>query len=322
MEITEEALKSSLNELQDLEKSHKATGIGEPLKKSAETPAAADVGNSDKETDLYKAHYMKKMMDESDHDYDERMKKMGPYDDMKKMVGENDHDYDERMKKMGPYDHMNKNYEHPGMPPEHVQPSTGYHGEMKQMEGESDHSYEIRKKNMAAAGHSHMEKMNYSHASEESDLLKSFQEDGQLKKAIDVSDFLKSLVEKTTLHLSAVDGRLEKSFSHLLEIFDSQNEVITNLAEKYEGLQKSFNDVLAQPVGAPRSVGNGILPIGRGPGDLNKSQINNPVLLRKSILNKMSLAFEKGEIRDTEIIKFESTGEISNENLARFGSQG
>ena len=192
MEITEEGLKSSLNELQDLEKSHKATDIGEPLKKSAETPAAADVGKSDNETDLnkgggapagkgghedmYKAHYMKKMAGESDHDYDNRMKKA--------------HDYDGDMKKMGPYDHMNKNYDHGG---EHVKPSTGYHGEMSKMEGESDHDYEIRMKNMAEAKPGHMEKMAYSHAGEENDLLKSFQEDGQLKKAIDVSDFLKSL---------------------------------------------------------------------------------------------------------------------------------
>lgn len=311
MEITKDALKSSLNELQDLEKSHKATGIGEPLKKSAETPADADVENSGEtdlskgggHEDLYKAHYMKKMAGESDHDYDNRMKK--------------GHDYD---------DDMSKKYDHSGTAPEHVKPSTGYHGESGKMEGESDHDYQIRMKNATGAGHegdSHMEKMKYSQASEESDLLKSFQEDGQLKKAIDVSDFLKSLVEKTTLHLSSVDSRLEKSFSHLLEITEVQNKVITDLVDKYEGFQKSLNDVLAQPVGGPRSVGNSVFPVGRNPGDLNKSNNGqHPVLLKKSILNKMSLAFEKGEIRDTELIKFETTGEISNENLARFGSQG
>ena len=305
MEITEEGLKSSLNELQDLEKSHKADGIGEPLKKSAETPAVADVENSGGEEGLSKAG--------GEHTGEQGHGEMYKAYDMKKKDYESDMDYDERMKKMGAHDDMAKM---------HGGASTGYHGEAKKMEGESDHSYEIRKKNMAV--HSgDMHKMAYSHANEENDLLKSFQEDGQLKKAIDVSDFLKSLVEKTTLHLSSVDERLEKSFSLLLETIETQNSVITNQSTQIEGLQKSFEQVLNQPVGSPRSVGGGVLPIGRGPGDLNKSQASqNPMLLRKSILNKMAAAFERGEIRDTDLIKFESTGEISNENLSRFGSQG
>lgn len=273
MEITEEALKSSLTELQDLEKSHNATGISEPLKKADVEISASEEelnkggGEHTSEQghgDMYKGHNMKKMDDESDHDYEERMKKM---------------------KKMGDHDDMKK---------------MGDHGDMN--------------------------KMKYSQADDsdqENELLKSFQQDGQLKKAIDVSDFLKSLVEKTTDHLSAVDGRLEKSFSHLLEIVESQNTFIADMATKYEGLQKSFNEVLAQPMGGPRSLGHAVSPVGRGPGDLNKSQFSqDPAQLRKSILNKMTLACEKGEIRDVELIKFESTGEISNENLTRFGSQG
>jgi len=301
MEITEEALKSSLNELQDLEKSQNDAGIGEPLKKSAEIPAAADVENSGGEEDLNKAG-------------GEHTSEQG-HGDMYKMQGHDEPEeaYHERMKKMG---------DHGDMAKMHGGASTGYHGEPTKMEGESDHSYEIRKKNMAVPS-GDMHKMAYSQAGEENDLLKAFQEDGQLKKAIDVSDFLKSLVERTTLHLSAVDERLEKSFSILLETIDAQNEVIAKQTTQLEGLQKSFENVLSQPVGGPRSLGHGIQPIGRGPGDLNKGQNNqNPMALKKSILNNMMLACEKGEIRDTDLIKFESTGEISNENLSRFGSQG
>ena len=77
------------------------------------------------------------------------------------------------------------------------------------------------------------------------------------------------------------------------------------------------------PVGVPRSAGNSVVPQMRGGVDFNKSQgTPDPTLMRKSILRNMTTAFESGDLRDTDLIKFETTGEISNENLHRFGSQG
>lgn len=357
MEITKEALTTSLNDLKDLEKSHNAEDISEPLKKSDDTP-------NESETDLSKGGDMNKKYDhddmkkkhdgESDHDYDERMKNMKKkydHDNMKKGG-----DYDSDMKKMGghkmdtgySYNDMKKmGYSHPEMKKMHGETDDGYgvrmntqqpfayFGEKGQMEAESDYNYAIRMKNMANAGHEDqmMHNMAYSHATDENDtnsLVKSFQEDGELKKAIEVSDFLKSLVDKTTSHLSSVndhlqtvDSRLEKSFSHLLETIQTQNKVIINQGEQIEGLQKSFNDVLNQPVGVPRSLGNSVVPVGRVPGDFSKSlNDQNPMLLKKSILRNMTKAVEAGDLHDIDLIKFETTGEISNDNLNRFGSQG
>ena len=152
----------------------------------------------------------------------------------------------------------------------------------------------------------------------ESDLVKSFEEDGNLKKAIDVSDFLKSLVGKTTDSIGAMDDRLEKSFGKIFELSTMQNAVIKSLALQVDGLSKSLGELRGVPAGMPRSAG--VSPVHRGAGDLNKSQGSqpDPQFLRKSILSKMGTAVQKGELDAMSLIKFETTGEISAEDQARF----
>ena len=156
-------------------------------------------------------------------------------------------------------------------------------------------------------------------ANAENELVKSFQENGDLKKAIDVSDFLKSLVNQTTDSIGSMDERLNKSFGAMFDMNIKQNDIIKSLGDQVIELSKSLGELRGVPAGAPRSVG--ISPVGRNEGDLAKSGASdniNPQELRKSILNRMTMAVEAGELDSLAVVKFDATGEVSEENKARF----
>lgn len=301
MEFTKDQLDSSLAGLKDLQKSLEASQQGKILQKSevpSNSPGDDQLNKSsgpanDQDGMAYGPQYSGKEGGQASGRKDESYEKAGDYKD----------DDDEKMKKM----------------------------KMAKMEkacpdDEEDDEKMSKMKdghNMSKMDMDKMEKMKYSHADDgsENSLLKSFQEDGELKKAIDVSKFLGSLVEKTTNHLSKIDGRLEKSFSHMLEQSNSQNQVIQLLSGELDSLKKSFEQVLNQPAYAPRSMGAGINAISRGPDDLNKSMAPNrdPMMLKKSILNSMMKDVESGTLDAGTLIKYETTNEISEENFRHYG---
>ncbi len=293
MEFTKEQLDSSLAGLKDLQKSLEASQHGKIMQKST-TPASQEKevpSNSSSEIDLNKSGNANKLSGNStgpQYDGKEGSQASERKDESYEKAGDYKDDDDEKMSKM-----------------------------KKDDDKDEDKDDDMKKK----------KDMKYSHADDgdDSSLVKSFTEDGELKKAIDVSKFLGSLVNKTTECLDQMDSRLHKSFSHLLEQSNVQNQVIQQLAVENAELKKSFDNVLSQPAYAPRSagVGVGLNAVGRGPDDLNKSMAPNrdPMVLKKSILNRMMKDVESGSLNASDLIKYETTNEISEEHFRSYGPQ-
>ncbi len=292
MEFTKEQLDSSLAGLKDLQKSLESSQHGKILQKST-TPADQEKevpSNTGGENDLNKSGAANKLSgNETGPQYDgkEGGQASERKDESYEKAGDHKYDDDEKMSKM-------------------------------KKDDDDDDKDDKKEK---------MEKMKYSHADDgdESSLVKSFTEDGELKKAIDVSKFLGSLVNKTTECLDQMDSRLHKSFSHLLEQSNVQNQVIQQLAVENSELKKSFDQVLSQPAYAARSagVGVGLNAVGRGPDDLNKSMSPNldPRVMKKSILNGMMKDVESGSLNAQDLIKYETTDEISEEHFRHYGQR-
>jgi len=304
VEFTKEQLDNSLANLKNLEKSLEASQSGELLKKSdpnaennQKQEEGSDNGSGEKdlnksgaanqlEGDKFGPQYSGTEGGHASERKDESYEKGGDKD-MSKMSDEEKKKYMEKMKKMGGHDDMKKAKD--------------------------------------------MEKMKYSHADEEGEeensLLKSFSENGELKKAVDVSSFLKSFLERNCEHLQNVDNRLEKSFVHLLETNQTQNVVIAKLADNLETMQKSLDQITTGAIAGPKSFGinGGVNAIQRNQGDLNKSmnenQNRNPDIMKKSILNSMMLDVEKKAYPIENLIKFEATNEISEQDLAHYGKR-
>lgn len=293
MEFTKDQLNTSLANLKNLEKSLEASQSGELLKKSdpnAESNQKQEEGsdNGSGNEDLNKSDAANKL---------DGMQ-YGPQHSGK----EGDHASDRK----------DESYE------------KGGDKDMSKMSDDEKKAYMEKMKKMK--GSDNMKKSESVEGEEDNSLLKSFSENGEVKKAVDVSSFLKSFLERNCEHLQNVDSRLEKSFIHLLETNQIQNNVISKLADNLETMQKSLDQITTGAIAGPKSFGvhGGVNAIQRGQGDLNKSMGENKPnadIMKKSILNNMMRDVENKSYPIENLIKFESTNEISEQDLAHYGKR-
>lgn len=152
---------------------------------------------------------------------------------------------------------------------------------------------------------------------------KSFQdtllEDDTIEKALEVSDFLESLVGTLNDSLGGLQKSLGQSMTAQRTINQSLVDTLQTMAERMEAqenLIKSLQDTIAsQPVGRKAVVN------GRELQTLAKSMdAPQPQKLSKSqVIDLLVQGVEQGKIHPLEVTKFELSGKVSEQTLSQLG---
>jgi hypothetical protein len=158
------------------------------------------------------------------------------------------------------------------------------------------------------------------------DLVKGFQENEGLQKAIDVSDYLTEQHTELCKSLETVGEIIEKSDLRAHEFNLVLAKAVADTGNLVKGIADKLDVIGAQPARAPKSAGVAGQPMeksfaGHAPsGDrLSREQVLNglDVLMEKSMQNGMDGMTQDGEDILKSVSKYEQTHQITESMLAR-----
>jgi hypothetical protein len=213
-------------------------------------------------------------------------------------------------------------------------------GDLDQPEGSDLNAGHAGNKMSDAAGESKKAKKSASDDEEEDDMeketTKSFAEDlsEEVQTQIDVSDFLRSLVDSTGEAIDSLGERLAKSEGARNEQYEGLTEAVDGIQESQAKIgivlkaicerigvieaapayePKAETDVVKSTEPAERSFENGLDEGGEEP--MFKSLSKNPLIAKSQMSTAICDLVKKGDAKDMDVINFETSGHIRPEVL-------
>jgi len=170
----------------------------------------------------------------------------------------------------------------------------------------------------------------------EKETTKSFAEglSEEVQTQIDVSDFLRSLVDSTGEAIDGLGERLAKSEDAHIEQYEDLTEAVGGIQESQAKIgivlkaicerigvieaapanePKAETDVVKSTEPAERSFENGLDDGGEEP--MFKSLSKNPLIAKSQVSSAICDLVRKGEAKDMDVINFETSGHIGPEVL-------
>lgn len=148
---------------------------------------------------------------------------------------------------------------------------------------------------------------------EEEDAEKSFynqlREDEEIETAMEVSDFLDSLVKSIGKHLDGIDGKISKAQNFdtvMAKSFLNLGKVVGAISEKVTSMEKQIETIATSPVGRKGVVSQKEIET------ITKGSTNEGVnITRGDVVEYLVKGVEAGELSPIEVTKYETTSQLS-----------
>lgn len=139
------------------------------------------------------------------------------------------------------------------------------------------------------------------------------EEDGEIRRGIEVSDFFYYLNKSVTDSLYDMHQRL----THRIQAHhDARGQFAERLADVVVGINKSLGfreDVVAEEEGAPAHAAKSVMFENQQQGASLQKSLKKGMDLRKSVLSELEELFEKGNVTSLDVVKFETSGHLRPE---------
>lgn len=127
----------------------------------------------------------------------------------------------------------------------------------------------------------------------------------EIKKGVEVSDFLQHLVEETGDYMDSMSEKINKSMEIQNELFSGLIDVVKGFGEEIKGLKETIAAYEDAPAaGGAKAIRKGIQRFEKeGEDNLTKSQISD----------RLVGLISKGKARTADMLVFETTGRLRPE---------